>query len=132
MGDHESLQRPSPARGSHPRQAGRQRPAHHRLGLHQRWPASRLVVIETEGHGGKNLSAAVSRAYADMLAVVDDGTTSIDDWLVLTSLVGELVVSKEGYGDVISLTRRKGDVYLAPVEATSRQVVYEAERVILA
>ena len=36
--------------------------------LHQRWPASRLVVIENEGHGGKNLSAAVSRAYADMLA----------------------------------------------------------------
>ena len=36
--------------------------------LHQRWPASRLVVIEHEGHGGKDLSAAVSRAYADMLA----------------------------------------------------------------
>ena len=28
----------------------------------------RAVVIENEGHGGKDLSAAVSRAYADMLA----------------------------------------------------------------
>ena len=35
--------------------------------LHQRWPASRLVVIVHEGHGGKDLSAAVIRAYADML-----------------------------------------------------------------
>ena len=34
--------------------------------LHQRWPGSRLVVIENEGHGGKDLSAAVSRAYAGM------------------------------------------------------------------
>jgi len=30
--------------------------------LHRRWPASRLVVIENEGHGGKDLSAEVSRA----------------------------------------------------------------------
>lgn len=35
--------------------------------LHQRWPASRLVVIENEGHGGKDLGAAVRRAYADLL-----------------------------------------------------------------
>jgi len=39
--------------------------------LHQRWPASRLVVIEHEGHGGKELSAELGRAYADMLARVD-------------------------------------------------------------
>jgi hypothetical protein len=48
-----------------------------------------------------------------VLAVVDDGSVPIDDWLVLTSLLGELVVSKEGYGDVISLTRRRADVSLA-------------------
>lgn len=35
--------------------------------LHRRWPASRLVVIDNEGHGGSELSAAVRRAYADML-----------------------------------------------------------------
>ena len=48
-----------------------------------------------------------------VLAVVDDGTVPIADWLVLTSLVGELVVSKEGYGDVISATRRREPVSLA-------------------
>ncbi len=48
-----------------------------------------------------------------VLAVVDDGSVPIDDWLVLTSLVGELVVSKEGYGDVIAVTRRKDDVSLS-------------------
>ena len=42
-----------------------------------------------------------------VLGVVDDGTVPIEDWLVLASLVGELVVSKEGYGDVISTTRRR-------------------------
>lgn len=35
--------------------------------LHKRWPGSRLVVIDHEGHGGKDLSAAVGRAYADLL-----------------------------------------------------------------
>ncbi len=35
--------------------------------LHKPWPGSRLVVIDHEGHGGKDLSAAVGRAYADLL-----------------------------------------------------------------
>ena len=48
-----------------------------------------------------------------VLGVADDGSVPIDDWLVLASLVGELVVSKEGYGDVISTTRRRGEVSLA-------------------
>ena len=48
-----------------------------------------------------------------VLGLVDDGTVPIEDWLVLTSLVGELVVSKERYGDVISATRRRGPVSLA-------------------
>lgn len=38
--------------------------------LHQHWPGSRLVVIEHEGHGGKDMSAALRQAYADLLPVV--------------------------------------------------------------
>lgn len=38
--------------------------------LHKRWPGSRLVVIDHEGHGGRDLSAAVRAAYADLLPVV--------------------------------------------------------------
>ena len=38
--------------------------------LHKRWPASQLVVIDHEGHGGKELSAAVGRAYAELLTRV--------------------------------------------------------------
>lgn len=35
--------------------------------LHKAWPGSRLVVIEDEGHGGKQLTAAKGSAYADLL-----------------------------------------------------------------
>jgi proline iminopeptidase len=35
--------------------------------LHKRWPGSRLVVIEDEGHGGSEMSAAVKAAYAELL-----------------------------------------------------------------
>ena len=35
--------------------------------LHKRWPGSRLVVLEHEGHGGKGMSAAVRDAYAQLL-----------------------------------------------------------------
>ncbi len=35
--------------------------------LHKRWPASQLVVLEHEGHGGKGMSAAVRDAYAELL-----------------------------------------------------------------
>jgi proline iminopeptidase len=35
--------------------------------LHRRWPASRLVVIETEGHGGPLMGAATEAAYASFL-----------------------------------------------------------------
>lgn len=42
-----------------------------------------------------------------VLGVVDDGATSIRDWLTLTSLIGEVLVSKETYGDVVACTRRR-------------------------
>ena len=35
--------------------------------LHRRWPASRLVVIETEGHGGPLMGEALEDAYATLL-----------------------------------------------------------------
>jgi proline iminopeptidase len=35
--------------------------------LHRRWPASRLVVIETEGHGGPLMGEALEDAYASLL-----------------------------------------------------------------
>jgi proline iminopeptidase len=35
--------------------------------LHRRWPASRLVVIETEGHGGPLMGEAMEAAYASFL-----------------------------------------------------------------
>lgn len=38
--------------------------------LHRRWPGSRLVVIEHEGHGGPDMSAAMRQGYADLLPVV--------------------------------------------------------------
>jgi proline iminopeptidase len=38
--------------------------------IHKRWPGSQLVVIDHEGHGGKDLSAAVGQGYADLLPLV--------------------------------------------------------------
>lgn len=38
--------------------------------LHQGWPGSRLVVIEHEGHGGKDMSAALRQAYIDLLPAI--------------------------------------------------------------
>jgi proline iminopeptidase len=35
--------------------------------LHQRWPLSRLVVVETEGHGGNTMQAELEAAYASFL-----------------------------------------------------------------
>jgi proline iminopeptidase len=35
--------------------------------LHRRWPASRLVLIETEGHGGPLMVEAMEAAYASFL-----------------------------------------------------------------
>ncbi|MBV9831350.1 MAG: alpha/beta fold hydrolase [Marmoricola sp.] len=35
--------------------------------LHRRWPASRLVVVEGEGHGGTTMSAELEAAYASFL-----------------------------------------------------------------
>jgi proline iminopeptidase len=34
--------------------------------LHKRWPRSRLQVIEHEGHGGKEMSAAIGHAYTEL------------------------------------------------------------------
>jgi proline iminopeptidase len=38
--------------------------------LHKRWPGSRLVVIENEGHGGRTMTEARAQAYADLLPLV--------------------------------------------------------------
>jgi proline iminopeptidase len=35
--------------------------------LHRRWPGSRLVVVENEGHGGSTMSAELESAYASFL-----------------------------------------------------------------
>ena len=78
--------------------------------------AFRDVEPVVEWHdGGRRLWLPIvdSAERVGVLAVTDDGTVPIADWLVLASLMGELVVSKEGYGDVISATRRRGPVSLA-------------------
>ncbi len=38
--------------------------------LHRRWPASRLVVVEDEGHGGTAMSAELEAAYASFLSPI--------------------------------------------------------------
>jgi hypothetical protein len=48
-----------------------------------------------------------------VLGVVDDGPVPLEDWLVLTSLLGELITAKEGYGDAIALARRRHPVSLS-------------------
>ena len=35
--------------------------------LHRRWPGSRLVVVDGEGHGGTTMTAELEAAYASML-----------------------------------------------------------------
>ena len=71
-------------------------------------------VVESHGSGRQLWLPIVDSAErVGVLGVVDDGTVPIEDWLVLASLVGELVVSKEGYGDVISNTRRRRPLSLA-------------------
>ncbi len=35
--------------------------------LHRRWPGSRLVVVENEGHGGSTMSTELEAAYASFL-----------------------------------------------------------------
>lgn len=47
-----------------------------------------------------------------VLGVVDDGTTEVRDWLALTSMIGELLIAKETYGDLIACTRRRKPVSL--------------------
>ncbi|GAB3653926.1 alpha/beta fold hydrolase [Nocardioides korecus] len=39
--------------------------------LHRRWPGSRLVVVEEEGHGGPLMSEALASAYAEMEAYAE-------------------------------------------------------------
>ncbi len=39
--------------------------------LHKRWPLSRLEVLEHEGHGGKEMSAAIGRAYTELQDLVE-------------------------------------------------------------
>jgi hypothetical protein len=78
--------------------------------------AFRDVEPVVERRGGRRylwLPIVDSAERVGVLGVEDDGSVPIADWLVLTSLVGELVVSKEGYGDVISATRRRAPVSLS-------------------
>lgn len=37
--------------------------------LHERWPASRLVIVDDEGHGGPRMSTVMREALADFAAV---------------------------------------------------------------
>jgi Stage II sporulation protein E (SpoIIE) len=48
-----------------------------------------------------------------VLGVLDDGTVPHDAWEAVASLVGELVVSKDDYGDHITRRRRTRDFVLA-------------------
>jgi hypothetical protein len=48
-----------------------------------------------------------------VFGLVDDGETPVDDWLLLASFLGELVTSKEPYGDTIARARRSAPLTLA-------------------
>ena len=48
-----------------------------------------------------------------VLAVLDDGDVTPETWMQLASLVGELVMGKQLYGDAIAKLRRTGDLTLA-------------------
>ena len=72
------------------------------------------VVVQPEG-GRRRLWIPVldSAERLGVLGAVDDGTTDLADWVILTSLVGELISSKQHYGDTISRARRTHDLSLA-------------------
>jgi hypothetical protein len=90
------------------------------------------VVIQRSGRERRLwLPVLDSAERLGVLAVVDDGTTELGDWVTLTSLVGELASSKQHYGDTINVLRRSGDLSLAaemrwamlpPLTFTSPQV----------
>lgn len=65
--------------------------------------------------GGRQLWLPVldSAERLGVLGLVDDGSASLDDWLVLGSLLGELVMAKQDYGDHIAVARRRQPVSLA-------------------
>ncbi len=78
--------------------------------------AFRDEVPVTQAHGDLRqlwLPVLDSAERLGVLGLVDDGSIPIDDWLTLGSLVGELVMAKETYGDHIVLARRRHTVSLA-------------------
>jgi hypothetical protein len=48
-----------------------------------------------------------------VLGIVGGEEVPVDDWLAVTSCLGEMIVSKEAYGDRIAMTRRRKPVSLA-------------------
>lgn len=90
------------------------------------------VVIQRSGQERRLwLPVLDSAERLGVLAVVDDGTTELGDWVTLTSMVGELVSAKQHYGDTINVLRRSGELSLAaemrwamlpPLTFTSPQV----------
>ncbi len=73
-------------------------------------------VVEAPDPSGRRrawLPVLDSAERLGVLGVVDDGDVPLDDWLVLTSMLGELVMSKETYGDLIARTRRRSTMSLA-------------------
>ncbi len=48
-----------------------------------------------------------------VLGILGGEEVPVDDWLAVTSCLGEMIVSKEAYGDRIALTRRRQPVSLA-------------------
>jgi hypothetical protein len=74
------------------------------------------TVVEEPGHHGLRrvwVPVMDSAERLGVLAVVDDGTASTEAWVVLGSLIGELLVSKSDYGDAIVLHRRRRTFSLA-------------------
>jgi hypothetical protein len=74
------------------------------------------VVIEEHRPDGRRRLWMPVKDSADRLGVmgvVDDGSVPLDDWEAIASLVGELVVSKAGYGDHITRRKRSAPFLLA-------------------
>jgi hypothetical protein len=48
-----------------------------------------------------------------VLGILGGEEVPVDDWLAVTSCLGEMIVSKEAYGDKLAITRRRKPVSLA-------------------
>lgn len=71
--------------------------------------------VREQGIDGSRLWLPIldSAERVGVLGFLGGDEHSIDDWLSVASLLGELVVSKEKYGDLISRVRRRRPVSLA-------------------